>query len=445
MTAIALQERLRVVALWSWGLMAFCLPFSTALTLIFSAFGVLFGLVGFDWTSFKKVIKHPISILCVALFAWLALSMLWSIAPRDEMIEGIFKYRKLLYVPLVAMLLLSARVKPWFLMNFFVAGCLLVCVGSLFSSSGLASVVLGPPNAQSGWYLGGTGEKHWFLLGPPEKPTFGRSHIAQGTFLVITVVYLTGWFIAQLRNPKVHKSNLGLSFAAIILAIYVTLNLGGLTGYVLLIMAFIIFIYFIFRAGMYKAVWSLITLALLMSVAAYSLNESTYKRVNKSVKDYVEFRDAGTLTSEGLRLTFWATGLKNWAVRPLWGWGVGSYAEVYSRDNSAPRELEKSRPQPHSEYILLIVQGGIAAIGVFLAIFWQSLCANKKDHKRVGEIPDAGQISNYFAFSNRTSIVLILIGATFNSVVWDLAEGHMTCILLAVALNLKFPIPERLA
>jgi hypothetical protein len=91
------------------------------------------------------------------------------------------------------------------------------------------------------------------------------------------------------------------------------------------------------------------------------------------------------------------------------------------------------------------VQGGIAAIGVFLAIFWQSLCANKKDHKRVGEIPDAGQISNYFAFSNRTSIVLILIGATFNSVVWDLAEGHMTCILLAVALNLKFPIPERLA
>jgi O-antigen ligase len=427
MTVTAVQERFRLIAIWSWGLMAFCLPFSTALTLIFSAFGVLFGLVGFDWASLKIVMRHPIVILCVVLFAWLALSMLWSIAPRDEMIEGISKYRKLLYVPLVAMLLVSTRVKPWFLMNFFVAGCLVVCVGSLFSSSGLAGLVLGPPNAGGGWLIGGTAQKAWFLLGSPEKPTFGRANIAQGAFLIIAATYIFGHFFNQTIDLRKECRRRILSQYLVVMAllVYVTLNLGGLTGYILLVATFAIWILYLTRRGFFRSGVSLLVIAITAIFLALNYNASVKQRVLKSIDDYTAYIKTDAMTSEGMRLSFWKSGIRYGIESPILGSGVGSYAEVYARDESNLLILRLSRPHPHSEPVLQLVQGGMVALLIW-ALLILNFCAIL-----IQGIYKLDSVK----YSILIAIALILLDGFFNSVVWDLAEGHAFALMTATWLS----------
>ncbi len=416
--------------------MAFCLPFSTALTLIFSAFGTLFGLVGFDWEAFKKVIRHPIAILCVALFGWLALSMLWSIAPKHEMIEGISKYRKLLYVPLIGMLLISTRVKPWFLMNFFVAGCLIVCAGSLFSSTGLAELVLGPQNAGgAGWRLGGSPDKAWFLIGPPEKPTFGRAHIAQGAFLTFSFLYLLG----SLRIKKTtHTNSITLEpitsiymLPALSVLLFVMFNIGGMTGYVLTGCGLLLWI-----VGLYSRKKKVLALAssffaITLLLLAYNTNSSVEKRVTKFKADIYSYINADEYTSEGLRLSFWQAGLHYGLQSPIAGVGVGGYAEKYSLDMSQPENLRLTRPHPHSEYILQLVQGGMVGL-----LLWGLLLASISFQiKR--------SLNGYAVQKNREILsphlvaLVFMIDGLFNSVLWDAGEGHFFPVLFATIASLS--------
>lgn len=405
--------------------MALCLPFSTALTLVFSFFGVLFGLLGFDWLAFKKVMRSPIAILCVALFAWLALSMFWSIAPRDELIEGISKYRKLLYVPLVAMLLVSTRVKPGFLMNFFVVGCLVVCLGSLSSSTGLLEHLIGPQSRGGGWGLGGTPSKHWFYIGPPEAPTFGRAWIAQGAFLVFSATYLIGVLLQTCGDQR--KSVLDVRILVLTLVILtmvlVVLNLGGRTGYVLLFVGLLLWVLKLAQWRRWKLSVGLLLASIAIVAGLVGLNQRVVERTQAAITDVTQYRESGALTSQGLRLRFWEAGLRAGLKRPLQGWGVGSYAEVFSRDERQPLEVRESRPHPHSEYVLQFVQGGVLSVLALFALglyLCRLLLSGTKEPLQVSAILLG---------------ILFLVDASFNSVIWDLGEGHFLVLALSCVLG----------
>ena len=424
--------------------MALCLPFSTALTLIFSTFGVLFGLLGFDWGAFKKVMRSPIAIVSVALFAWLALSMVWSVAPGDELTEGISKYRKLLYVPLVAMLLVSTRVKPWLLMNFFVVGCLVVCLGSLSSSSGLLEHLIGPQLAGGGWGLGGTPSKYWFYIGPPEAPTFGRAHIAQGAFLVISAVYLAGVLLHRFTDCAETAFDLRsvAIFLAIVTMVLVALNLGGRTGYLLLVAGAILWVLKMLQARHWRLALGLSLSSLVIVAGFVGMNPKVIDRTQAAITDVERYQESGALTSQGLRLRFWEAGIRMGLERPLQGWGVGSYAEVFARDESQPQELRWSRPHPHSEYVLQLVQGGGVAFLLFTGLgFLVAATVFRMKFQRGDSAQGATGILSVAA-------ILLLIDGGFNSVIWDLAEGHAFVFLLgsvvAGALTINVCRGERL-
>ncbi len=418
--------------------MAFCLPFSTALTLIFSIFGLLFGLLGFDWSAFKRVMRSPISILCVVLFAWLALSMFWSVAPRDELIEGISKYRKLLYVPLVAMLLVSTRVKPWFLMNFFVVGCLVVCLGSLSSSSGLLEHLIGPQSPGGGWALGGTSGKHWFYIGPPEAPTFGRAWIAQGAFLVFSVIYLIGLLLQTCSNQRNNILSVrAVSITLVTLTmVLVVLNLGGRTGYILLFFGLLLWVLKLSHWGQWKRSIALFLASIAIVSGFVGLNQRVVERTQAAITDVTQYRESGALTSQGLRLRFWEAGIRAGAERLLPGWGVGSYAEVFSRDSRQPQQLRSTRPHPHSEFVLLFVQGGLPALTSLLIILF-TLC-----QWTLRVIPLGSSSLGVRSTGVLLACVLIMVDGLFNSTIWDAGEGHAFALFMGSAVVLAH-VPSR--
>ncbi|CAM8624160.1 RfaL Lipid A core - O-antigen ligase and related enzymes [Burkholderiales bacterium] len=408
--------------------MAFCLPFSTALTLTFSAFGVLFGLVGFDWASLKIVMRHPIAILCVALFAWLALSMLWTIGTPDEMFEALSKYRKLLFVPLIAMLLISTRVRPRSIVKLFLAGCLVVCVGSLLSKFNLLTHLIGEELPTGGWGLGGDIDRPWFHIGPPHSPTFGRAWIAQGAFLALATTY----FLAELSDSLQENKSIGVSSLGLVICVlttsFVNISLGGRTGIVLLAVSAVgwLAIFAVRKQKrLFLCAFAFVFVAAVITIGYESIATS---RITSVVKEVTEYQRFGTLTSQGIRLNFWNAALMSWLKYPLIGSGIGSFAESFKVLGQAPQALIDSRPHPHSEFALQLVQGGVVAIFFYVALFSFAI------RKAIFNKGIRSKNFQYREFSLGLIIFLMFTNGFFNSVIWDLAEGHVIAIFLALAI-----------
>ncbi len=417
--------RLHEIALWCWGLMLLVVPFSTALALLFSAFGAVFSISGLRWNLVAQTLRSPVVWAALALFAWLALSVAWSVAPPDELIEGIWKYRKLVFVFLVAASVFACRKEPNFLINFFLIGCAVVATGSLASRFGVLDLILGPPAATGGWPIGGTPIKSWLYIGGPDNPTFGRNHITQGAFLVFAAMFAVGrvW-TAFARGSNSRRTVMGWAFAAVF---YLTpvFSIQGRSGYLLAMIGavFWVALALIRLRSSVRLIW-LGAIIGCLSVLVLS-SPHFFKRSAQAVDDVVRYSQTGEQTSQGERLRFWRAGFELAADRPIFGYGVGGYAQAYSELPNQPQALRESRSQPHSEWVILLVQGGVVAVVLFGFVAVSVLRALVKNSV-VDE--ESGNLYGMLCVSS-----LFFVYAGFNSAVWDLAEGHFLICLAALA------------
>ncbi len=76
--------------------------------------------------------------------------------------------------------------------------------------------------------------------------------------------------------------------------------------------------------------------------------------------------ETGTEISGGTRLAIVRDGLEMWAVRPLLGWGLGNFPEVYPQYRSFYTNLFVN--QAHNDYIQLLVEMG--ALGLFTMLWF---------------------------------------------------------------------------
>lgn len=424
----SLSFRLNHIALWCWGLMLTALPFSTALALLFSAFGAAFSLLGLQREPLLAVVRSPIALSALLLFGWLALSSLWAVAPREELIEGVWKYRKLIFVVLVATSLFVCRKPPGFLINFFLAGCAIVALGSLASRFGLMEYVLGSPSVTGGWPIGGTPERSWLHIGGPDNPTFGRNHITQGAFLVFASMFAMGrsW-PALLGQSK--KLSLGvLWFSLAIFYLVPVFSIQGRSGYLLALLGGIFWVALaLFKLrGRRRFLAPCLVIAVLGTLVSSSPH--FFKRSYQAVDDVVRYSQTGEQTSQGERVRFWRAGLALAAERPLLGYGAGGYSQAYSELQGEPESLRASRSQPHSEYLIVLVQGGVIGFALLVSIAILSMRA-------LSRILDLQEWAAIFGVG-----ILFWIYASFNSAIWDLAEGHFFGILLCLTIFTK-PVP----
>ena len=403
------------LAYWCWCLMLFFIPFSTALGLLMSALAIVSGCLGFSPRSFRRTFKQPVIVLCVLLFVWLTLSMLWSMAPKAEMLEAWSKYRKLLYPALVMMVLYNLRKGPGGLLYGFLAGCGVIAVMSLLSAYGILELILGPPRESGGWYVG----PGWLFIGGPENPTFGRNHITQSAFLSFAVMLSLGnaWHSGYI---KLRFKCCLIWLCSAIIYLQPIFLLQGRTGYLL---ALIIPVYFSSICLLYmrgkKKILIPIFAGVITAVTLYSSPHflTRTKVMGDSVANYVV---NGELKDSGVRLEFWRAGLEIFSKYPFIGTGVGGYAEAYSRLDGRSRWLAESRVQPHSEYVLMAIQGG--AVGAFV---FSLLCVavTRLAIKQVSQRPAILGL-----------VIIFFLDAVFNSVIWDLAEGHFFVMFIALSI-----------
>lgn len=415
-----IKTKLNTLSIGSWALVAFALPFSTALTLIFSFFGVAFAILGMRWEICQRVLVNPMVIVLIALYLWLVTSSIWSVAPTAELYEAIIKYRKLLLPIAILIPLIGGGFHAKILLNYLFIGVIIVVVGSIFSSSGLWHYLLGEQVPQGGWALFGDAEKHLFYIGPPSQPTFGRSYIGQGLMLAVGAVIALDRIKTSGREVFLRENLLWI--ASYLLITYVLWSLNGRTGMVLLIVSSLLWILNITNKDRKRT--TRVNYLILLSTLVLTL-VLIFPGSQKRLQDIKEnaassITNSSEMSSEGIRLGFWAAGFKMFLHKPIFGWGIGSYAQVYSTLDEAPDELRLSRAQPHSEFVLQGVQGGLVALLLYSTVIYLTLRTYIR--ARSGEASYAATVC----------LLTIFIDGCFNSVIWDLAEGHLFSIMIAV-------------
>ena len=134
------------------------------------------------------------------------------------------------------------------------------------------------------------------------------------------------------------------------------------------------------------------------------------------IRDRTYFAQTGQYEnrSQAIRLQFWSAAIDQASQSPLklvFGNGVGGYAEQYRR--LVGQAVPEPSGQPHNEYLAILSQGGLIGLALFLGLLVSAFRA-------------AAQTPGLWIL-----VLLLAVDALFNSVVWNMEEGHWALFLLA--------------
>lgn len=396
-----------VASCYLWILCAATLGFSTALMNITAVLAATAALVSMKRSSLVEAFRHPLVLASTLLFIWLSASLLWTVANPTDALAALRKYAKLLYVPLIFTAFITcSRIPVERMLTAFATTTVALGAFSLFLSFGTSN-------------LSATLSQLLLVhIGNPDDPTIARSYISQGTYLVLTAGLLA-WCLANSSRATLYRKT--ALIALIVLCIVVPLWLfRGYTAFLVLASGLLSVFVATIMIGNKKALLITLSSAVIVAgtLAVFPPKVLEKGRLHVAVTQHLESK---TLSSVGIRLTQWEAGLKALADAPIIGHGVGSYAAVFPRYNSFS-ELNWKQSQPHSEYILLAVQGGIVALSFWIFLIFKALQKGLRLARAVN--PQDGMLIIFLTTAYAG-------GALVNPFVWDAAQGVLGMILIA--------------
>lgn len=380
-------------------LAAFSIPFSTALTNVFVGLTLIFFVPAvLADRALARPLRSPAALLAFALLALLLAGSLWSVAPPDEVQDGMRKYAKLLVLPLAACLCWRSAELPARVLRWSLAGC------AVLATSFYLVLVERMPTSSLGWWR----------VGDLSDPFVFRNHITTG--ILLSFAACAAFLLATWRQGR---GRLAWLAAGLYLGAPILMG-NGRTGYVGLFLGLLVLYLLRGRVTALRSVLVAAGLALLFA-GVYFVSPNVKTRMDLLVTE-VSHQDARS--PNGLRLAFMLSGAQAVAERPLFGHGTGSFAEVFAPHAAriwagSPRELAM-RHQPHSEPLLLAVQVGLVGAGLYFAL--------------LGAIGKAA-LGRRDPVADALALLLAVYGVTslFNSLLWDPTEAYWF-LLLAGAL-----------
>ncbi len=277
----------------------------------------------------------------VALFAWLALTALWSPAGWSRIGTHLWMYAlPLLICPLIAACPPFAARRA--LMHFVVASAVVGALCALHATGRL------PPSA-----------------------LWARAVDAEGNQRIVTSILLAigaalgAWFATQSDAPTSRAWwLLAAGLAALGLA-----SQDRRTG--MLALPLMLVAWAICAKGRTGLRLSLVLLVAAGSVAVLSNSDGVRARFAEGVAEFQAYRSSDEVaTSWGQRLRMIERTAEMVAERPVLGHGLGSWRDLWRQRVSAGTALAE-HSTPHNEYLLLAVQGGLPAALLLLA--WLAL------------------------------------------------------------------------
>ena len=383
-------------------LTALFLPFSTALTNIFSIAAMVLWLVGADLNSeIHRLLKTPFACALLLFLIFVCLSYFWNEGTWTSYRAEIGNYRRFLF--LLILFLLGQNRESWregMLFAFFVSTAILtlICIGIYFGVPFL-------PTPR-----------------PGQGAIFHKTHIAQGFLLACHMVIAIRYVIFS-RHIELRVVAAITAFLAFVVSVFMTY---GRTGYlcvgVCLVMASL---FFLLEKRKRLATFFFAIVAIALVAGVFSSHVQT--RWQNALSDITQFHQGNKDTSMGLRFYFWQTSLKTIKDNPIIGVGCGAIEPTSCRYAvGSPNEDGScfAFPNPHEDYLFILAQYGIVGfllwIAFFVAFIRKSMKFSLKDKWTLWSVT-----------------ALYLAGSFFNTFSRDITECTAFVLLVAVVLAMQ--------
>ena len=136
----------------------------------------------------------------------------------------------------------------------------------------------------------------------------------------------------------------------------------------------------------------LMSLVLLGAIitTAYNVSNTFKHRSNWAINDIKNIMHLNLNSSWGVRVAFWITSFDILKSNPVVGVGVGDYKDEtknvlkndkYSHLLSGGTKAFMGRNHPHNQYLLILVQMGIAGFIIFAYMIYQLISLKIKDNE----------------------------------------------------------------
>lgn len=385
---------------------AAALPLSTAATNLFAVLGFLLWALSGQWTpALRAVADQPVAWLGCALFALLALGILWSLVPPAQAADALLKYRELLLFGVAVFVFPDARWRSRLLGAFF-AGALVLLALSFTLSLGLFTFV----------------DERGFSSA--ENAVLLKNPITHGL-----IMSLLAYGSAVLAMRHTGGRRWALALVALLAAVNVFFAVQGRTGYVVLAA---LTLWLAHARWSWKGlVAAAVGLALVLA-AAYQWAPAFQTRVLQAAQEARDYRVQAHPgeTSIGSRLHFWKRSAEWLSTHPVLGAGTGGWVEAFYAATKGDDAFmhNRERNHPHNEYVHLAVQLGPLGAALFVAML---VVAFRRARLLHGER----------ALLAQGLVLAFAIGSLFNDFLFDTTEGHLWA-LLGGALFAAAPRPE---
>lgn len=382
-------------------------PISTAGVNLGCGLVLLFALLSPEaWRACGKIRTSPASVSALILFAALALSMLYTSAPRSEAFDFLLKYRKLLLIPVLFLVFHGSDRSKWSR----------AAIWALFASLTL-TMVLTYTN-----FFGWTAVGPLHGNDPLTRPWVFKDHISAG----LMMAFLAWLSMALAAASRQWIGQWTLRLVALLALINVLFVLQGRTGQVVAIAYMAVYIglqlWKVKRHGAWVR-W----IAVIASVAAcvclvgyaFTAKDSRLADTSQEITQYEVYNKD---TSMGVRLEFYRRSVELILHRPVAGYGIGSVRTEFERiakNNTGGRAAMASNP--HNEYLLMGVQLGL----IGLALFVLFLVAIEREGRRLDALSRAVVYGYLLAF---------VLGCFANSLLLNFTEGNLFVLLMGILL-----------
>jgi O-antigen ligase len=348
---------------------------------------LLLAAVLVDWrrTAAAKPWREPVMALGLALLAFIALRTVMA-DPTLAGVRKINQYQELLFAPVLLAAWLEPR-RQRLLFKCFIAGCVIVAL----------------------WLWASHASQHTYELA--QRQRIGAS------FALAVAAYLL-----VLRAPAAARRWPHIATAAFF-ALTIVFGIDGRTGLVVLVLLAACAAW-VLAPKRWRILAAVGVPALLAAIAL--LSPGVQGRIDEMEAAWHSTQVPSEADSSGIRLQLLR--ITTEAVREHWLAGVG-YSRYPQAHRAAAQAVYAGRPDgavflsrfwsslnnPHSEYVMQVVGGGVAGAALFLA--W--LAAGLWQARRMHSPALAGLVLAFAA------------GCAVNSMLLDFVEGHLYVALVA--------------
>ncbi|MGL4230172.1 MAG: O-antigen ligase family protein [Casimicrobium sp.] len=332
------------VAGWLLVAMSAAVPLGSATMLVLGALLLiaLFAAGGFH-ERWQRVRGNPFALMSIALFLLIALGATWSTGSDEEILRVIEKHARVLFATIAIALLIDARWRRRALVAWMVA-MLATLLLSYLHSVWAFPLARATREAVAG--------DHYIF----------KHHITQN---VMMSVFAAAALVEGLRAWRAGSHRIAgiWLFVCVAAAVNVLFFVIGRTGYITLVVSLIVVSLML---GGRKQRWALVTAVTIALAVLVVSSQNVQQRLETVIAEVETHSVDGVVTSTGMRMEFARRSLELIAVRPLAGWGTGSYSREFCRVANSVEWCRAGHYNPHNQFLFFGVQLGLLGIVAYL-------------------------------------------------------------------------------